>query len=170
MSVRQRNAGVNELAGAKLGPRLFCRAFKRQVRERGVGGVRREGDVVEVGGGAGDLADYEVALGGDVLIAMPQRKAGMSVGADWRIWFEGELRGKGGLDWGRREEEGREREGKREREKREKDIRDHRYTLSTWTSCGCRLLADRPPWGRFRWEECVAGRDRDGGGSSCGWG
>lgn len=67
MAVGQGDAGVDELAGGQDGARLLGGRLERQLRERRVGGVRREGDVVGVGAAVVDLADYEVALGGDVL-------------------------------------------------------------------------------------------------------
>ena len=67
MPVGEGDARVDEGAGGELRAGLFCRALEGEMGEGGVGGMRAELDVVQVGGAALDLAYYEVAYGGDVL-------------------------------------------------------------------------------------------------------
>lgn len=67
MLVGEGHAGVDELAGGEVGAGLLRGGLEGQVREGGGRGVRGEGTQVEVGCGAEDLGEDDVADGGDVL-------------------------------------------------------------------------------------------------------
>jgi len=67
VAVGERDARVHERTGSELWAGLLGGTFEGEVRKGGVGGVRGQVDEVEVGGGAGDLADDEVGDRGDVL-------------------------------------------------------------------------------------------------------
>ena len=64
------DARVDELAREEVGAGLFCGGLEGQVREGGGRGVWRDGAEVGVGGGAEDLGEDYVALGGVVLCFM----------------------------------------------------------------------------------------------------
>lgn len=67
MLVGERDAGVDELAGGELGTGFFGGHLEGKNGKQGVGGVRRQLDVVEVGGAVVDLANDKVALRGNIL-------------------------------------------------------------------------------------------------------